>query len=255
MLSRIIKFLVRNIPRKYLIRFSFLFSKIIVIFYKGNNVFCPICNMNFRKFLPYGNKGEDNRLCPGCLSLERHRLLWLYLRERTDFFYTNMKVLHIAPEQPFLRRFKSLKNLEYITADLESPIADVKLNIKQIPFADNTFDVIICNHVLEHIDNELQALNELYRVLKKGGWAILQVPIDYNREYTYEDSTITSKKEREKIFGQYDHLRIYGQDYPKRLEKAGFTVVNDNFVHTLDKKLLTRYRISVQEIIYLCRKV
>jgi SAM-dependent methyltransferase len=253
-MKSIIKFLVRKVPRPVLIRLSYMFSRLISVFYIGNNVECPVCKGHFRKFLPYGNLGIDNRLCPKCLSLERHRLIWLFLNQKTDFFKSNLKVLHIAPEQPFLKRFKSLKNLDYTTADLVSPIADVKMDIRQMPFNDNTFDVLFCNHVLEHIDNELQATSEIYRVLKPGGWAILQVPMDFTLQETYEDASITSEKEREKHFGQYDHIRLYGRDYGKRLEKSGLKVYPDKLVEEIGEDLSNRYRLDKTELLYYCKK-
>ena len=253
-MRKFIKFIVRNIPRIYLIRLSGIFSFFISFFYNGNNVECPICNGKFRKFLPYGNKGADNRLCPKCLSLERHRLLWLYFKNRTNFFTANLNVLHVAPEQSFIKRFRKLSNLKYTTADIESPLADVKMDIKDIPFDDNTFDVLICNHVMEHIDDEQKALKEILRVLKPNGWAILQVPINLSLEKTYEDSTITSPQEREKHFGQYDHVRFHGKDYPNRLEKAGFKVINENYVKEFDKEIINRFRLPEDEIIYLSIK-
>lgn len=255
-MRKIIKYFVRKIPREQLIRFSFLFSKIISVFYLGNKVSCPICEGKFRKFLPYGNKGDVNRLCPRCLSLERHRLLWLYLKNKTNFFDANLKVLHVAPEQPYLKRFKKLKSLDYTTADLVSPIADVKLDIQDIPFEDNTFDIVICNHVLEHVDDDIKAMKEFYRILKKGGRAFLHVPIDVNRDKTYEDTTITGSVEREKHFGQYDHLRVHGLDYPQRLESVGFTVLQDKYFYDLDKETVERFRLrrSGEEIIYLAIK-
>ncbi len=253
-MRKFIRFLVRNIPRTWLIRFSGIFSFIISFFYKGNKVECPICESKFRKFLPYGNKGADNRLCPKCLSLERHRLLWLYFKNKTDFFTASLNVLHVAPEQSFRHRFKKLKNLRYTTGDIESPLADVKMDIKQIPFEENTFDVFICNHVLEHIDDEPKALNEIIRVLKPKGWAILQVPINPKLEVTYEDPTITNPKEREKHFGQYDHVRFHGLDYPKRLEKAGFAVTSDKYILEFSDNLIERYRLPKDEIIYVCVK-
>ncbi|MDF1549360.1 MAG: methyltransferase domain-containing protein, partial [Bacteroidales bacterium] len=250
----IIKFLVRKVPRPVLIKFSYLFSRIMSLFYKGDNVECPVCGSYFRKFLPYGNLGTDNRLCPKCLSLERHRLIWLFLKEKTNFFDARLKVLHIAPEQPFLKRFKSLKKLDYVTADLLSPIADVKMDVREMPFEDNSFDVVMCNHVLEHIDNEEKATSEIYRVLKKGGWAILQVPLDVSLAETYEDDSITDPKEREKIFGQYDHLRVYGRDYPQRLEKSGLKVIPDNLIQEIGPELTERFRLDKTELLYYCMK-
>jgi SAM-dependent methyltransferase len=253
-MRKFIRFLVRHIPRPLLIRFSGIFSFFISFFYRGNKVECPICEGKFRKFLPYGNKGADNRLCPKCLSLERHRLLWLYLKNKTNFFSAPLKVLHVAPEQSFIKRFKKLENLNYTTGDLISPLADVKMDICKIPFNDNTFDVFICNHVLEHIDDEPKALSEIFRVLKSNGWAILQVPINPKLEETFEDSTITSQKDREKYFGQYDHVRFHGLDYPKRLEKAGFKVISEKYVLEIENNIKNRYRLPLEEIIYVSVK-
>jgi len=250
MMKKLIKFLVRKVPRPVLIKFSGIFSKIITPFYKGHNVKCPVCEHEFRKFLPYGNKGEDNRLCPYCLTLERHRLLWLYLKEKTRVFTARLKVLHIAPEQPFLKRFRNMENLDYYTADLVSPIADIKMDIQNMPLEDESFDVVICNHVLEHVDDDIKAMSEIYRVLRKGGWAILQVPINYEREKTFEDKTITDPKERERLFGQYDHVREYGKDYPERLRSVGFKVIEDDFVKQLPAEMVEYYRLSPDEIIY-----
>ncbi len=148
--------------------------------------------------------------------------MWLYLQNETDFFIKNYKVLHIAPEQEFLRKFKRMSNLNYISADLYSPIVDVKADILDLPFEDESFDIIFCNHVLEHIEDDAKAMSELYRVMKPGGWGILQVPMKNSLEKTYEDFSIKDPKERQKHFGQYDHVRWYGMDYFDRLEKAGF---------------------------------
>lgn len=251
-MKKFLRFLLKKLPRPWLIRFSGFFTKLIAPFYRGHNVSCPVCGKSYKTFLPYGyGKGiRDNRLCPGCLTLERHRLLWLFLKKKTNLFTGKLKFLHIAPEQPFYKKFKKMQNLEYITADLESPIADVKMDIQKMPFDDNSFDVVICNHVLEHVDDDRQAMREVYRVLKKGGWAILQVPIDYNREHTYEDPNITSPEEREKHFGQYDHRRVHGKDYGKRLAEAGFEVIEDDFVKTFSQEEIDRYRLDKNEIIY-----
>lgn len=250
------KFLVRRIPRQTLLRFSYLFSHIIALFYKGNNVECPICNSTFSKFLPFGNAGDANRLCPKCLSLERHRLLWLYLKDKTNFFTANFKLLHIAPEQPFIKRFKLLKNLDYTTADLDSPLADIKVDLMDIQFAENTFDIFICNHVLEHVPDDIHAMKEIYRVLKPGGWAILQVPINPEFEVTFEDPSITDPKQREINFGQHDHVRYHGLDFPKRLESAGFQVELNNIYFELSPELRERYRLykKGEEIVYISRK-
>jgi len=253
-MKALIKFVVKHIPRPYLIKLSKLFSILVRPFYLGNKHQCTVCGKKFRKFLPYGNKGASNRLCPNCLSLERHRLLWLYLQQETPLFTQKLSMLHIAPEQPFIKRLKKLKNLEYTTADLESPIADVKMDIRSMPFNNNSFDVLMCNHVLEHIDDDIKAMNEIYRVLKPGGFAILQVPIDRNRNKTFEDATITDRASREKIFGQYDHVRVYGLDYAQRLQSVGFKVDENWFVKNFSPQEIDFYRLDANEAIYIAHK-
>ncbi len=250
----LIRFLIRRLPRPVLIRFSYLFSWLFRFWYRGDNVECPVCGRTFRKFLPYGVSSRDNVLCPACLSLERHRLIWLYLRDKTDFFTNSYKVLHVAPEQSFLKRFKALKNLDYTTADLESPIADIHFDLHDIPLEDNLYDFFICNHVLEHVEDDLKVLSEIFRVLKPGGRAILQVPLDYSRELTYEDKEIVSPHEREKHFGQKDHLRVFGLDYPERLRSAGFDVAEISFPQQLGYEKTVRYRLDQDEILYLSTK-
>ncbi len=228
---------------------------ILIIFLKGHRLTDPIDGKSFRKFLPYGYGNQrDNVLSPSTLSLERHRLLWLYLKNETNFFSTKNKVLHFAPEQAFYKRFKKLKNLDYTTTDLNSPLADVKADICNLPFSDNSFDVILCNHVLEHIPNDTKAMEELYRVLKPGGWGIFQIPQDLNRETTFEDNSITDKKQRAKIFGQYDHVRIYGRDYFDKLRYIGFKVSEVDYTKTLNDADVQRFALAQGEIIPLVNK-
>lgn len=228
---------------------------ILDIYYRGNKYSSPINQKSYRKFLPYGAREQrENVLCPGDLSLERHRLLWLYLKEKTDFFTKPQNMLHVAPEQCFYKRFRKMLNLSYVTADLNSPIADIKMDLHNIPLEDNSFDVIFCNHVMEHVDDDHRCMSELYRVLKPGGFAIMQVPQDYNNPVTLEDKSITDPLERQRLYWQKDHVRLYGMDYPDKLEKAGFTVKKDDFVKTLPEEIVEKYRLPANEIIYYCTK-
>jgi SAM-dependent methyltransferase len=255
-LKFIISFLIRKIPRRFLQRVSSFLLSSLRIFYTGNKVECPICGKRFRKFFPYGRKPvRDNALCLNCLSLERHRLLWLYLKERTGFFNQKIKLLHIAPEACFISRFESLPNLEYISADLESPLAKIRMDVHNIPFENDCFDTVICNHVMEHVEKDIESMKEIRRVLKPGGWAIIQSPImGPELEKTYEDPRIIKPHEREKAYGQSDHLRLYGKDYPDRLRSAGFSVTEDDFVKSMPEEQVLRFALPPGEIIYFCEK-
>jgi SAM-dependent methyltransferase len=197
---------------------------------------------------------RPNALCPNCLSLERHRLIWLYMKEKTNFFSGSLSVLHIAPEHCFMKAFENQHGQGYITADIESPLAKVKMDIHEMPFRENQFDVVLCNHVLEHVKDDRQALQEIRRVLKPGGWAILLVPFFHPvGETTFEDNTITNMWDREKIFGQSDHVRKYGRDYPDRIRQAGLEVEEDNFAFLLDGEKTFRFGLS-PEVIYKAKK-
>lgn len=254
-MSKLFKYILNLIPRPLLIRLSYWVRPLIALSLKGNRFTDPIDGKSFRTFLPYGYESpRENVLSPSTLSLERHRLLWLYLKNETEFFSKPLKVLHFAPEQAFYKRFKKLGNIEYTTTDLNSPLADVKADICNLPFPDNAFDVILCNHVLEHIPNDTKAMQELYRVMKPGGWGIFQIPQDLKRETTFEDDSITDKKERARIFGQYDHVRIYGRDYFDKLRSIGFTVEEVDYTQILPPDAVQKYRLAQGEIIPLVKK-
>lgn len=221
----------------------------VAFYLKGKNYTDPIDGKSFRKFLPYGyDTQRPNVLAPGTLSLERHRLLWLYLQKETDFFTSTKSVLHMAPEQCFLKRFKRLPH-QYTTADLYSPIADVKADITNLPFENDSFDIIFCNHVLEHIPDDTKAMRELFRVMKPGGFGIFQIPQDLNRAETFEDDSITDPKERARIFGQYDHVRVYGRDYFDKLRSIGFEVSEVDYTQKIAPELVEKYRLMKGEIL------
>lgn len=271
-MKTIFKFILNTIPRPILIRLSYLVRPIVAFVLKGNKFTDPIDGKSFRMFLPYGYGSQrDNVLSPSTLSLERHRLLWLYLQTETDFFETELysnskkiilrnkenlklKVLHFAPEQAFLKIFRNQKNLDYTTTDLLSPLADIKADICNLPFQDNQYDVIFCNHVLEHIPDDKKAMQELFRVLKPNGMAILQIPQDIKREHTFSDDSITNQAERAKIFGQYDHVRIYGRDYFDTLRSIGFIVIEEDYTSKIDADLVKKYCLANGEIIPVCFK-
>ena len=242
------KFILNTIPRPLLIRLSYVARPVLALALKGNAFTDPIDGKSFRTFLPYGyGTQRNNVLSPSTLSLERHRLLWLYLKNETDFFTAPKKVLHFAPEQAFYKLFRNQKNLEYTTTDLLSPLADVKADICNLPFADNSYDLILCNHVLEHIPDDTKAMQELYRVLKPGGMGIFQIPQDLSRAETFEDDSITDPKERARIFGQYDHVRVYGRDYFDKLRNIGFTVVEEDYTQKIAPDLVERYCLAKGE--------
>ena len=256
-MKKIFKFILNTIPRPILIRLSIVARPILAFLLKGNTFTDPIDGKSFRMFLPYGyGTQRNNVLSPSTLSLERHRLLWLYLQNETNFFTASEKknVLHFAPEQEFYKRFKKQKNIQYTTTDLFSPLADVKADICNLPFEDNQYDVLFCNHVLEHIPDDTKAMQELYRVLKPGGMAILQIPQDLNRATTFSDDSITDEKERAAIFGQYDHVRVYGRDYFDKLRSIGFTVVEEDYTKKISPELVKKYCLAPGEIIPVCIK-
>jgi len=241
---------------------NFIFRKKRLVKNMLSGVKCPICKSRFEIFKPFGLPIRKNAQCPNCQSLERHRLLWLYLqtKERINDF-KNIRILHFAPEEIFFNYFSNNNKIEYFPVDLYPEIYKYKgqskisrADITQIPFPQNHFDFILCNHVLEHIIDDKRAMAELYRVMKKGGFGIFQVPIDYSRESTYEDFSITDPSKREIEFGQYDHVRWYGKDYPERLKNAGFKVYEDEFVKTFNTKGLFKNGLMKNEIIYNCKK-
>lgn len=255
MMKKLFKFILNTIPRPLLIRLSYIARPILALLLKGDQFTDPIDGKSFRMFLPYGYAAQRNNvLSPSTLSLERHRLLWLYLKNETDFFTAPKKVLHFAPEQAFYQLFRNQKNLDYTTTDLFSPLADVKADICDLPFPDNTYDVILCNHVLEHIADDTKAMQELYRVLKPGGMGIFQIPQDLARAVTFSDDTITDASQRALIFGQYDHVRIYGRDYFEKLRSIGFTVIEEDYTAKIDRKLVEKYCLANGEIIPVCFK-
>lgn len=250
--TKVVKFLFPEIIHSRLRDFYLQFRAKL---YSGDQFFCPCCLRYFRIFLSGGTIQRHNIICPGCNSAERHRLLALYLENQTNFFEQQLKVLHFAPEYMFQKRFSMLPDLDYISADIQSQYAQYKIDIMNIPYEDSSFDVVLCNHVLEHVLDDNQAMRELFRILKPGGWAILQVPLDPTLDKTYEDPNIVSPEDRALHFGQWDHVRMYGRDYKDRLEAVGFMVKVDDYVRQLDRAMIEKCRLDKAEDIYYCSKI
>jgi len=315
-----IKFILNKVPRGVLQRLARWMMPVVRLYYtvgrgrrvggrnadggfgyaKNRGVECPLCGGRFRRFMPYGYvEVRRNALCPKCLALERHRLLWLWLTRETDLLrggggattngvITNgangtknggtashahgsacaanggavsggaanaaPKFLHIAPEVCLSERFERILPPEnYITADLESPLARVKMDVQAIPFADGTFDVVFCNHVLEHVADDRRAMREVWRVVRPGGWGVLLSPVDEGRAETFEDDTVTDPAERTRLFGQYDHRRVYGRDYADRLREAGWRVEEIDYLSALTPAERAKYALR-PETLYVVRK-
>jgi SAM-dependent methyltransferase len=230
-----------------------LYLNVISLWFFGFRFVCPICERHFRKLLPFGIRSRENAKCPRCGSLERHRLLWLYLKEKTGIFKNNMKVLDIAPMECLQRRFKKMQNISYISADLSASNAMIKMDITNIDLPDNQFDCIFCYHVLDDIKDDIGAMKELYRILRPGGWAILQSPINVKVEKTIEITNDISE-ECERMYGVKDEIKIYGNDYKERLEKAGFVVKMDNYIKEQEDDVIEKYCLIKDEIICYCTK-
>lgn len=260
-MKHLIKLILNLIPRPLLQRVAEWIVPVVGLLYLGKGKQCPLCGCQRRKFLPYGYvTSRENALCPNCLSLERHRLLWLWLLRESDIGRGAMalpKMLHIAPEVALMRKFKKMYAREaerYVTADLESPLADMHFDVQQIPLEDESFDAIICNHIMEHVEDDRKALSELYRIMRRGGWGVILSPVELEREKTFEDDTITDRAERTRIFGQYDHRRIYGRDYAERLREAGFEVYDIDYKNELSKAEQELYALPADHLYIVCKE-
>ena len=260
-MKHLIKLILNLIPRPVLQRVAEWIVPVVGLLYLGKGKQCPLCGCQRRKFLPYGYvTPRENALCPNCLSLERHRLLWLWLVRESDIGRGAMalpKMLHIAPEVALMRKFRKMYAStpdRYVTADLESPLADMHFDVQQIPLEAESFDAVICNHIMEHVEDDHKALRELYRIMRRGGWGVILSPVDLEREKTFEDDTITDPAERTRIFGQYDHRRIYGRDYAARLREAGFEVYDIDYKNELSKAEQELYALPADHLYIVCKQ-
>jgi SAM-dependent methyltransferase len=225
--------------------------------YRGRGRLCPVCGKAARRFRAFGVTRDDRRedaQCVYCGALERHRLTWLFFERRTGLFVgAPAQMLHVAPEKCFEPRFRRRLGSGYLTADLAAPQAMVALDITDIPYPDGHFDVIYCSHVLEHVADDRRAMREFFRVLSQDGWAVLLVPIE--GEKTLEDSAITSPEDRRRLFGQFDHVRLYGSDYADRLREAGFEVEVVRVPDLVDEQTAVQMGLTAASgDIYFCTK-
>ena len=240
------------------------------VFSLGMRYQCPFCKWRFRRWIPTGFTAavlkerhvagagyRKNGLCPWCNSIDKERLVYLYLQNKTDLFETAgpaLRLLHMAPEERLGKRIRALPRVRYVSGDITPGRAMQVVDLTKIAYPDASFDVIMCSHVLEHIPEDRKAMQELYRVLAPGGYAILQVPISLTRVETWEDPTIEDPAERERMFGQSDHVRIYGADYVTRLEGAGFSVERWSAVQEFGEEFARRYGLNPEEDVFICRK-
>lgn len=255
-MRHLIAILTRFVPRHILQQFTHWTILRIAFLWSGNRFEDPISGKTYRKMLPYGRVNpRPNALAPHSLSLERHRTVWLYLQKHTDFFSAPLRMLHLAPEYCYLRLFRNMENLDYVTGDLNSPWADHHFDVHAIPFEDNSFDVVMANHLLEHVDDDLAVMKEFHRVMKPGGWGIFQVPIDYKNPRTEEDKSVTDPAERERLYWQRDHVRLFGfEDYPDQLRKAGFEVEVVNVAEEVGAEAAGRFALGEEHNVYFVRK-
>ncbi|MBE6505273.1 MAG: class I SAM-dependent methyltransferase [Methanobrevibacter millerae] len=224
---------------------------------------CPICGYKGIDFQSYPNIIHKEVMCPACGSHERYRAIWLYLENNKELLENHKKVLHFAPEIHFKELFES-KDVEYHGVDLNPerhPFVEEKVDIQDIPYNENYFDLIICSHVLEHVPDDIKALNELRRVLKPGGVALILVPmngISYNLPYdeskTLEKEEYNTPELRDKYYGQFDHLRLYGTDFKERILESGFELLSEDFIKRLGMETIERYALIRDERIYECTK-
>ena len=238
------------LPSRYRFAARRAFLRLSAITNVGGRVECPCCGKRLRKFARFHGLNDQ---CPACGSLMRHRAMLLYLRDVLRVQGRADDILHVGPGAALVRWFGTLDGIRYVTFDLDSPLATVQGDIRKMPFEDQSFDLILCLHVLEHVEDDGTAIRELYRVLAPGGKAVIQVPPS-DLDETYEDPTVVAPEDRERVFGQWDHVRICGSDYGDRLRAAGFDVREIDPVAELDDGARARFGLRAGEPFYLSEK-
>lgn len=216
---------------------------------RGKAYYCPLCREEYRYFLPAGLVARKNAMCPGCSSYERHRLLWIAM-DSLRLNRSGGRLLHVAPESCLANELK--KTFRYISIDLDGSRAMHAMDITNLDFADEEFDLVICNHVLEHIPDDYKALSELYRVMRSGAYGSIQVPM--KGEVTEENLNITDPKLREALYGQADHVRQYGSDFKERLQSVGFEVISLPKEKLATAQELSRLSVACETEVILVRR-
>jgi predicted SAM-dependent methyltransferase len=220
--------------------------------HRGDDVECACCGGSFGSFAADWNRPAA--ICPGCGSHERHRALALYLRERTDVGKRPQRMLHFAPEHALDRVLEPLEGLDRMTADLAPGAADLQIDITDIELDDESFDSILCSHVLEHVEDDRAAMRELHRVLRPGGWALILVPVDLARDTTLEDPSVTTPEQRVEAYWQADHVRLYSPDIADRLREAGFEVTVEQLADELPAETARRHGLAQADVIFHCER-
>ena len=243
------------VPEKLRLTIRQDLKKLVAPLYFGNRFYCNCCGKSFRAFLPKGNIKRENAACPYCGSLERTRLLHLYLQNETQLFSKPLKVLHFAPEPCLYNIIKKLP-IEYVDADINPALANHVIDITAIPYPDSYFDLIICSHVLGHVPDEAKAIQELKRVLKPDGTALILTLINPELAYTFEDESITTATERLQKYGEPDLCRLHGADFKERLEKQGISVTEIDYRKALPQQLAENSRLGDgrRELIFRCSR-
>ena len=236
------------VPRRYRYMARAAWCYTMSPLFIGNRVECPVCGKTSRRWI---SLGFDQGLCPRCLSEPRHRMLILYMRDELSIATKQLRILHFAAEYCFIRCFRHMSNLSHILADLDPPRGGVKMDITDIPLESESVDLVICSHVLEHVQEDAKAMSELRRVLRPGGTALVMCPVEYERQSTYEDPSIVTPEARREAFHQNDHVRVYGADFDDRLRAAGFQVDPNRYGLSLGERA-TRYGLKTKEILYVC---
>ena len=218
----------------------------------GTRRFCPCCGSHLRRFLPYGVIPRAEARCPVCGALERHRAAWLFFERHAGLLDRARRILHVAPE-PYVSHLLRRSGADYLSIDLDNGRAMRRMDVTRLDIPDASFDGIYCSHVLEHVPEDRRALAEFRRVLRVGGWAVIQVPI--KGVVTFEDPSVEDPRERRRLFGQRDHVRVYGRDIERRLKDSGFAVTVDWPAARLGAEEVVRLGLDAGDAIHLCRKI